>query len=133
MQLGTLDTYFAVLTMRHPNVSGSFVMIQFHLSLVPDPAAAAAPAANDTSTPAVTAASLALFNPLVNPRLGCTVTLPRITLSTYIGGSSKLLRDFNSIVASNAALDGPAWVQSSLTNSTPVTISAAVSYMIAAC
>jgi hypothetical protein len=121
-----LDDYLAILTIRHPNVSGSFGMTQFRISVSPNTAAAAATAttnANSSSTPA----PVVLFNPLVNPRLVCSVTLPRIALTAYSGGSSKLLADFATIMTGNAALEGPAWVQRSLTSSAPVTINATVS------
>lgn len=126
LQPSILDDYLAILTIRHPNVSGSFVMTRFRLSVSPNPATAAAATVTNITT-STAAAPVVLFNPLVNPRLVCSVVMPSITLSTYSGGSTKLLADFNSIVASNAVLDSPAWVQSSLTNSTPVTINATVS------
>lgn len=101
-------------------------MAQFRISVSPNPTTAATPSATN-ATSSTTAAPVVLFNPLVNPRLVCSVTLPRIALTAYRGGSIKLLADFASIVASNAALEGPAWVQTSLTSSTPVTINTTVS------
>jgi hypothetical protein len=121
-----LDTYMAIITIRHPNVSTSFSMARFYLSISPPPVSdATATPANGTNT--ASAASVVLFNPLVNPRLLCLVTLPRMTASTYNGGSSKLLSDFNTIVASNAVLDSPSWVQSMLTGSSSLTINTTVS------
>jgi hypothetical protein len=131
LQPTVVDTYLAVITIRHPNVSSSFVLTTFHISVSPNPVAAAGDAASNTSTAAgtaaVTAASVALFNPLVNPRLVCSISLPRLLATSNTGGPSKLLADFNSIVTSNALLAGPTWVQSSLTRDSPVTVNATVS------
>lgn len=101
-------------------------MTQFRISVSPNPAAAAATASTNATNSAA-AAPVVLFNPLVNPRLVCSVTLPRITLVAYSGGSSKLLADVATVVASNAALEGPAWVQPSLSSSAPVIINTTVS------
>jgi hypothetical protein len=122
-----LDTYMAIITFRHPNVSTSFSMAQFNITVSPSTATAADIPASGTSTAAVTTASIALFNPLVNPRLVFSVALPFFSTTSHSGGQVKLLADFNTIVSSNAGLDGPAWVESSVTNSTPVTIQATVS------
>lgn len=104
----------------------------------PTPASPTSPSAETPnsapSTPAaevtpaqVTAASLALFNPLVNAKLVCNVTLPQLAAASYPGGSNKLLAEFNSVVASNAALEGTQAVQSTLTNTAPAMVHAVVS------
>lgn len=123
----SLDTYLAIITIRHPNVSTSFAMSQFNITVVPNAAAAVDTSVNSSSTAATAAAPMVLFNPLVNPKLVFSVTLPYLAAATYSGGQSKLLADFNGIVAGNAGLDGPAWVESSVFNSAPVTIQATVS------
>jgi hypothetical protein len=126
LQPTVLDDFTAILTIRHPNISTSFSLTRFRLSVSPNPAAATA-TTNTSSGGSGTAAPVTLFNPLLSPRLACGVTLPMLSAATYSGGGSKLLSDFNSIVASNAVIDGPAWVQSSLTSSAPVTINTTVS------
>lgn len=122
-----LDTYLAIITFTHPNVSTSFTMSQFNITVFPSPVTAADIPVSGGATTAVMAASVALFNPLVNPRLMFSVALPFLSTNSYSGGQVKLLADFNIIVSSNAGLDGPAWVESNVTNSTPVTIQATVS------
>lgn len=134
MKLPLANTYLAVLSIRHPNISTSAAATFFHISAIVAPAPAAASATNTTGTAAaVTAATVALYNPLVNPRILCGVVLPRLAASSYTGGSSKLLADFAAVVSANAALAGPNWVQSSVVTSTPLTINATVSILWASC
>lgn len=126
---GTPDNYLAVVSIRHPNISTSPVAAFCHIAAVVNVATAApaTPAFNATaSTATVTAASLAIFNPLANPSISCGVSLPRLSASTYAGGSSKLLADFGAVVAANAVLDGPNWVQASVVNATPAVLNATV-------
>lgn len=125
LQPSSLDTFLAIITFRHPNVSTSFTMSQFNITVSPNPAAAAD--ASTTTGSMATANQVVLFNPMVDPKLVFNIILPYLDATTYTGGQSKLLADFNSIVATNAALDGPAWVESSISNSMPVTILATVS------
>jgi hypothetical protein len=95
----TTDAYLAVLSLRHPNVSGSAAAVFFHVSAAVN---SAAPAATATAT----ATSLALFNPLVNPRIVCAVTLPHVAAAAYAGGLNKLTFDFAAVVAANAGARG---------------------------
>ena len=149
------DVFACVLSLRHPNVSGSLVVSTFRLEVVPDPnaaalaeaaaadaAAATAAAASATggstanaSSSAVaaaatggvlTAADLALFNPLVNPRIVFVAALPSLMISGYPGGSAKALSDFKAVVVAGAALDGPAWVEAVPLNGTRFTVNATV-------
>jgi hypothetical protein len=129
------DTYLALLSLRHPNLSNSFNLTTFHLALVPNPATAAAAAAANASSAAastaVTAASLALFNPLVNPRVSFLVVLPDVVVARYAGGGAKALADFNAVVAAKGALDGASWVQATLLPGTSLSINATVSWCAA--
>jgi hypothetical protein len=128
------DTYLALLSIRHPNLSNSFNLTKFHLAVVPNPATAAAAAAANasatTDSSAVTAASLALFNPLVNPRVSFVVSLPDVVVARYAGGSAKALSDFNAVVAAKAALDGASWVQAALLPGTSLIVNATVSAVV---
>jgi hypothetical protein len=75
----------------------------------------------------VTAASLALFNPFVNPRVSFVALLPDVAVARYAGGGAKALADFSAVVAAKGALDGASWVQSSLIPGTSLSINATVS------
>jgi hypothetical protein len=75
----------------------------------------------------VTAASLALFNPLVNPRVSFVVTLPDVVVTRYAEGGSKALADFSAVVAAKGALDGASWVQATLLPGASLSINATVS------
>jgi hypothetical protein len=125
------DTYLALLSLRHPNLTNSFNLTKFHLAVVPNPATAAAAAAANASaagdSSVVTAASLALFNPLVNPQVAFVVSLPDVAVPQYAGGSAKALADFKLVVAAKGALDGASWVQAAVLPGTTLAINATVS------
>jgi len=132
------QTYLAVLSIRHPNVSSTFRLVTFHLTAATSPdaalaAATAAAAATQTTTAASGAGSSTptlaqigpVFNPLLNPQVRLVVTFPSIDAVAY-GGGDKVLADFRAIVAGTAALQGPEWVQAALVNTTPVVVNATV-------
>lgn len=120
-----------MLSLRHPNLTSSFVVKTFQLAVVPNPALAAAATTTNTSTTTaatstVTAASIALFNPLVNPRFDFVATFNRLSAVSYPGGSTQALDTFKTIVAANAVVDGPKWVVASVLALTPLKINATV-------
>jgi hypothetical protein len=88
--------------------------------------AVAAAAAAAATGGVLTAADLALFNPLVNPRIVFVAALPSLMISGYPGGSAKALSDFKAVVVAGAALDGPAWVEAVPLNGTRFTVNATV-------
>lgn len=128
------QTYLAVLSLRHPNVSTSQRLVTFRVTAALNPeAAVAAPGAGGGTTTTGGGASAALlaaagpvFNPLLNPRISMVVTFPAMDATTYGGGAPKLLADFSAIVAATAALVGPEWVVVKYVNTTPATLNATV-------
>lgn len=134
MTSNTPDTYLVILSLRHPNVSGSFTMTKFHLAVVPNPAAVTAATTNTSTTTdlsTVTAASVALFNPLVNPQVSYVVRFPQLLVSAYAGGGAKALADFKAVVAATGSLDGPAWVQAVVLPGAQLTVNTTVSVVLA--
>lgn len=119
--------YLALMSVRHPNMSGSFALLQFRVAAAVNPASIVAPpaassATNTSSTTSssaaatVTAADVALFNALVNPRVSFVASFPRVSVAGF-GGEAKLLAAYGAILAANGPLDGPNWVQAALVNS----------------
>lgn len=107
-------------------MSSSFALLQFRVAAAVNPASIVAPppASSSTNTSsgvsssaaAVTAADVALFNALVNPRVSFVAAFPRLSVAGF-GGEAKLLAAYSAILAANGLLDGPNWVQAALVNS----------------
>lgn len=106
-------TYLAVLSLRHPNVNGSFRLRTFNVAALP--AAPIAAAENNTD--------VVVFNPLVNPCIRFVATFPSLS-SSY---GARLVSDFSAIIATAGKLISPSWAEVQLLNSTPTVVNVTVS------
>ncbi len=138
--------YVALLSVRHPNIDGTFTLTRFTISAIANPVAATdtsttGSTTTTSSTPTSLAAALASgtasaasivaalgpsFNPLVNPKLTFNATFPKLNAATY-GGADRLVAHFSAIVSSVAALTSPQWVVAVVASPSPVVIQATVS------
>eukprot|EP00878_Enallax_costatus_P033121 GHUV01036508.1.p1 GENE.GHUV01036508.1~~GHUV01036508.1.p1 ORF type:complete len:310 (+),score=49.62 GHUV01036508.1:201-1130(+) len=125
-------TYTAVLSLRHPNLTSSFVVRRFHLAVIPNPALFTPAAAVNTTanTSTATLASVALFNPPSNSKFDFVATFNKLSATTYPGGNSTALDTFKAVVAANAVLSGTNWVIASITAVTPLRLNCTVSVFV---
>ncbi|GFR47550.1 hypothetical protein Agub_g9275, partial [Astrephomene gubernaculifera] len=83
--------YLALLSVRHPGLAGSLRLTRFLLSAMQE--------VSLRST-----GSSAGFNPSVNPLVALNVVLPAVSLTSYPGGTSTLLANFQSLLAARAGV-----------------------------